>query len=247
MSDLVRHQVRVIATVGSALTARAAKDATNAIPIVFGFGADPVKLGLVTSLNRPGGNVTGVISLSNELFGKQLGMLHDLLPQALRFGVLAHPRSPLHESIVRDTRAAASRLGLAVEILDVSNSADIDAVFVRLHDENRLQGLLVTNDPLFIARRIQLAILTARFAVPTIYPFRSQTEAGGLLSYGPNLADRDRESGHYVGRILNGEDPANLPVEQVSKFELVINVATAKALGLTFPSSMQSLADSVIE
>jgi hypothetical protein len=118
VSDLVRHQVRVIATVGSALTARAAKDATNAIPIVFGFGADPVKLGLVSSLNRPGGNVTGVISLSNELFGKQLGMLHDLLPQALRFGVLAHPRSPFHESIVRDTQAAASRLALAVEILD---------------------------------------------------------------------------------------------------------------------------------
>jgi len=247
MSDLVRHQVRVIATVGSALTARAAKDATNAIPIVFGFGADPVKLGLVTSLNRPGGNVTGVISLSNELFGKQLGMLHDLLPQALRFGVLTTPRSVNNETIVRDTQAAASRLGLAVEILDVSDSADIDAAFLRVHDENRLQGLLVTNDPLFIARRVQLAILAARFALPTIYPFRPQIEAGGLLSYGPDLADRDRESGRYVGRILNGENPANLPVEQVNKFELVINVATAKALGLTFPSSMQSLADSVIE
>ena len=246
-SDLVRHQVRVIATMGSALAARAAKDVTNAIPIVFGFGADPVKLGLVTSLNRPGGNVTGVVSLSNELFGKQVGMLHDLLPQALRFGVLTTPRSVNNETIVRDTQAAASRLGLAVEILDVRNSADIDAVFVRLHDENRLQGLLVTNDPLFIARRVQLAILAARFAVPTIYPFRPQTEAGGLMSYGPDLADRDRESGRYVGRILNGENPANLPVEQVNKFELVINVATAKALGLTFPTSMQSLADSVIE
>jgi putative tryptophan/tyrosine transport system substrate-binding protein len=244
-SDLVRRRVRMIATVGSALTARAAKDATNAIPIVFGFGADPVKLGLVTSLNRPGGNVTGVISLSNELIGKQLAMLHDLLPQAHRFGVLNNPNTV--NPIVRDTQAAASRLGVAVEILDVSNSADIDAVFVRLRDESRLQGLLVTNNPLFIARRIQLAILAARFAVPTIYPFRSQTEAGGLLSYGPNLADRDRECGRYVGRILNGENPADLPVEQVNKFELVINVATAKALGLTFPNSMQSLADSVIE
>jgi hypothetical protein len=129
-------------------------------------------------------------------------------------------------------QAAASRLGVAAEILDVSNSADIDAVFVRLRDEIHPQGLLVTNNPLFIARRIQLAILAAPFAVPTIYPFRAQTEAGGLMSYGPDLADRDRESGRYASRILNGENPADLPVEQVNKFELVINVATAKALGL---------------
>lgn len=217
-SDLVRHRVGVIATVGSGLAARAAKEATNAIPIVFGFGVDPVKLGLVASLNRPGANVTGVISLTNELLGKQLGMLHDLLPQAVRFGVLAHPRTLFHQSIVRDTQAAGSRLGLTVEILDVGNSAEIDAAFVRLRDENRLQGLLVTNDTLFIARRVQVAILAARFAVPTISPFREVAEAGGLLSYGPNLADRDRESGRYVGRILNGENPADLPVQQSTKF-----------------------------
>jgi putative ABC transport system substrate-binding protein len=246
-SDLVRHQVRVIATVGNALTARAAKDVTNAIPIVFGFGADPVKLGLVTGLNRPGGNVTGVISLSNELFGKQVGILHDLLPQALRFGVLTTPRSVNNETIVRDTQAAASRLGLAVEILDVSDSGDIDAVFVRLRDENRLQGLLVTNDPLFIARRIQLAILAARFAVPTIYPFRAQTEAGGLMSYGPDLTARDREVGHYVARVLNGEKAAELPVLQSTKFEFILNLKTAKALGLTFSSGLLSIADEVIE
>jgi putative tryptophan/tyrosine transport system substrate-binding protein len=194
-SDLVRHQVRVIATVGAAQTARAAKDVTNVMPIVFGFGADPVKLGLVTSLNRPGGNVTGVVSLSNELFGKQVGMLHDLLPQALRFGVLTTPRSVNNETIVRDTQAAASRLGLAVEILDVSDSADIDAVFVRLRDENRLQGLLVTNDPLFIARRFSSLYWPHAFAVATIYPFRAQTEAGELMSYGPDLTARDREVG----------------------------------------------------
>jgi putative tryptophan/tyrosine transport system substrate-binding protein len=246
-SDLVRHQVRVIATVGSSLTARAAKDVTNAIPIVFGFGTDPVKLGLVTSLNRPGGNVTGVISLSNELLGKQLGMLHDLLPQALRFGVLANPRNSLYESIVRDTQAAASRLGLAVEILDVSTSADIDAVFVRLRDENRLQGLLVTNSPLFIARRVQLAILAARFAVPTIFPFHEMVEAGGLMSYGPDLTARDREVGHYVARVLNGEKPAELPVLQSTKFEFILNAKTAKALGLTFSSGLLSIADEVLE
>jgi putative ABC transport system substrate-binding protein len=245
-SDLVQHRVRVIATVASGQAARAAKDATDAVPIVFGFGVDPVKLGLVASLNRPGGNVTGVISLTNELLGKQLGMLHDLLPQALRFGVLANPRTVIHESIVRDTQAAASRLGLTVEVLDVSNNAEIDAAFVRLRDD-RLQGLLITNYPLFRAQRVRLAILAASFAVPTISPFLETAEAGGLLSYGPNLVDRDRESGRYVGRILNGENPADLPVEQMNKFEFVINAATAKALGLTIPGSMQSLADKVIE
>ncbi len=246
-SDLVRRQVRVIAVVASGLAARAAKDATNTIPIVFGYGADPVKQGLVASLNRPGGNVTGAISLANVLYGKQLGILHELLPQAIHIGVLAYRQSAVHESIVKDTQAAASVIGQTIEILDTGTSDEIDAVFVRLRDEKRVQALLVTNDPFFIARRIQLAILAARYAVPAIYPFREMAEGGGLMSYGPNLADRDRQAALYVGRILKGENPADLPVLQMSKFELVINLKTAKALGLSVPNSMQLLADGVIE
>jgi putative ABC transport system substrate-binding protein len=246
-SDLVRRQVRVIAVVASGLAARAAKDATNTIPIVFGYGADPVKQGLVASLNRPGGNVTGAISLANVLYGKQLGILHELLPQAIHIGVLAYRQSAVHESIVKDTQAAASVIGQTIEILDTGTSDEIDAVFVRLRDEKRVQALLVTNDPFFIARRIQLAILAARYAVPAIYPFREMAEGGGLMSYGPNLADRDRQAALYVGRILKGENPADLPVLQMSKFELVINLKTAKALGLSVPNSMQLLADEVIE
>jgi putative tryptophan/tyrosine transport system substrate-binding protein len=246
-SDLVHRQVRVIAAIASGLAARAAKDAPNTIPIVFGYGGDPVKQGLVASLNRPGGNVTGVISLANELFGKQLGLLHELLPQATHIGVLAHPKSPLHESIVKDTQAAASAIGQTIEILDAGTSDEIDAVFARLRDEKRVQGLLVTNDPFFIAQRVQLAILAARYAVPAVYPFREMAQAGGLLSYGPNIADRDRQAALYVGRILKGENPAELPVQQMSKFELVINLKTAKALGLSIPNSMQLLAEEVIE
>jgi putative ABC transport system substrate-binding protein len=245
--DLVRRQVRVIAAVASGGAARAAKDATSTIPIVFGYGLDPVKQGLVASLNRPGGNVTGVISLANELFGKQLGILHELLPHADHFGVLANPKGPSHEIIVKDTTAAAAKIGQTIEILDAATSGEIDAVFERLGDEKRVKGLLVSNDPFFIARRVQLAILAARYAVPAIYPFREMIEAGGLLSYGPNLAERDRQTALYVGRILKGENPADLPVQQMSKFELVINLKTAKALGLSFPNSMQLLADDVIE
>jgi putative ABC transport system substrate-binding protein len=246
-SELVRLQVRVIAAVASAVAARAAKDATNTIPIVFGYGLDPVKQGLVASLNRPGGNVTGIISLASELFGKQLGILHELLPQAAHFAVIANPKGAQHESIVKDTQAAASAMGQTIEILDAGTGDEIDAVFVRLRDEKRAQGLLVTNDPFFIAHRVQLATLAARYAVPTIYPFRQMAEAGGLLSYGPNLADRDRQTALYVGRILKGENPADLPVLQMSKFELAINLKTAKALGLSIPNSMQLLADEVIE
>jgi putative ABC transport system substrate-binding protein len=247
-SDLVRGKVRVIAAVASGLAARAAKDATNTIPIVFGHGADPVKQGLVANLNRPGGNATGIISLANELYGKQLGILRELLPQATHFAVLANPKgTAIYESIVKNTQAAASAIGQTIEILNASTDGEIDAVFMRLGDEKNAQGLLVTNDPFYIARRVQLAILAARYAVPTIYPFREMAEAGGLLSYGPNLAERDRQVGLYVGRILRGEKPADLPVQQMSKFELVINLKTAKALGLSIPNSMQLLADDVIE
>jgi putative ABC transport system substrate-binding protein len=246
-ADLVHRQVRVIACIASGLAARAAKDATDTIPIVFGYGADPIKQGLVASLNRPGGNATGIVSLANELFGKQLGILHELLPQATHFGVLDSSKSSVHETIVKDTKAAAAALNLTVEFFDVGTGDEIEAVFARLGAEKHAQGLLVTNDPFLIAQRVQLAILAARYAVPAIYPFREMAEAGGLISYGPSLADRDRQAALYVGRILKGESPGDLPVQQMSKFELVINMKTAKALGLTVPNSMQLLADQVIE
>lgn len=246
-SDLVRRKVRVIAAIASGLAVRAAKDATDSIPIVFGYGADPVKQGFVASLNRPGGNVTGAISLASELFGKQLGILHELLPQAAHFGILANPKSAIRESITKDTQAAASALGLTIELLDAGTSGEIDAVFERLGAEKRAQALLVTNDPFYVAQRVQLATLAARYAVPTIYPFREMADSGGLLSYGPNIVERDRQAGLYVGRILKGENPAELPVLQMNKFELVINLKAAKALGLSIPNSMQLLADDVIE
>ena len=246
-SDLARRKVRVIAAIASGLAVRAAKDATGTIPIVFGYGSDPVKQGIVSSLNRPGGNITGVISLASELFGKQLGILHELLPQAAHFGVLANPTSVLRESIAKDTQAAASALGLTIELLDARTSGEIDAVFERLGAEKRAQALLVSNDPFFVAQRVQLATLAVRYALPTIYPFREMAESGGLLSYGPNIVERDRQVGLYVGRILKGENPAELPVLQMDKFQLVINLKAAKTLGLSFPNSMQLLADDVIE
>jgi putative tryptophan/tyrosine transport system substrate-binding protein len=246
-SDLVRRKVRVIAAIASALAVRAAKDATDTIPIVFGDGLDPVKQGVVASLNRPGGNVTGAISLASELFGKQLGILHELLPRAAHVGILAHPSSANRESAAKDTQAAAAALGLTVEMLYAGNDGEIASLFARLETDKRVQALLVTNDPFFVAQRVQLATLAARSAVPTIYPFREMAESGGLLSYGPNIVERDRQAGLYVGRILKGENPAELPVLQMSKFELVINLKAAKGLGLSFPNSMQLLADDVIE
>jgi putative ABC transport system substrate-binding protein len=246
-ADLVHRQVRVIATIGSSNSALAAKAATDSIPVVFGHGGDPVQQGLVASLNRPGGNVTGVTSQSGAIFGKQLGILHELLPQAVDFGVLSNPRNPLHDLVVKETQAAASIIGVTVEVLTASTSGEIDAVFARTSNEGRVQGLLVSNDVLFMAGRVQVAILAARSAIPAIYPFREQAEAGGLLSYGPDLSDRDREVGHYVGRILKGERPAVLPVQQESKFETVINMKTAKALGVSVPQSLLARADEVIE
>ena len=192
-------------------------------------------------------NVTGIVSLANEIYGKQLGILRELLPQADHFGVLAVPKGLLYKSIVKDMQAAASAIGRTIEVMDAGTSDEIDAAFARLGDQKRVQGLLVTNDPFYIERRVQLAILTARYAIPAIYPFREMVEAGGLLSYGPNLAARDREAALYVCRILNGENPTDLPVQQMSKFELTISLRTAKALGLKIPNSIQLLADRVVE
>src|SRR5262249_31678295 len=247
-SDLVRRQVGVIVALRTALAAGAAKAATDKIPIVFGYGADPVALGHVASLNRPGSNITGMTSLSEELIGKQLETLHELLPQANHVALLDSSRSLTHQYKAKDAQAAASALAQTIEILTADNSSDdIAAVFARLAQEKRVQGLLISNDALFITRRVQLAILAARHALPALYPFREQAEAGGLLSYGPDLAERDRQVGHYVSRILKGETPADLPVLQATKFELVVNMQTAKALALQIPARLLTLADEVIE
>jgi putative ABC transport system substrate-binding protein len=247
-ADLVHRQVRVLGALGSTLAVSAAKAATNTIPIVFGYGGDPVQQGLVVSLNRPGGNVTGMTSLTNGLFGKQLGTLHELLPQASHFGLLSDPEAPVHELAVKDARAAASAIGSSIQVLTASTSGEIDAVFARIANEKRVEGLLVANSPFFGATRarIQLVILAARFAVPAIYTRREAVEAGGLLSYGPNVAERDREVGRYVGRILKGDKPSDLPVQQDTKIELTINLKTANALGLTIPETLLATADEVI-
>jgi putative ABC transport system substrate-binding protein len=247
-ADLVRRRVRVIVAFSNPLTVQAAKAATSTIPIVFGNGLDPVQQGVVDSLNRPGGNVTGMTSMSGELVSKQFGIFHDLLPKATYVGVLSNPKNAaVHEQFIRGAQAAASAIGCTIEVLTAGTGDEIDSVFMRLTEEKVVQGLLVSNDLLFVARRVQLATLTARYAVPAIYPFREQGEAGGLMSYGPNLADRDREVGHYVGRILKGEKPADLPVLQPTKFELVINLRTSKALGLTIPETLLAIADEVIQ
>jgi len=170
-----------------------------------------------------------------------------LLPKASHFGLLSDLKTPVHDVIVKDAQAAASAIGGTIEVLTASTSDEIDTAFARLANEGRVQGLLVPNYPFFIFARIQLAILAARFAVPTIYPFREQPEAGGLLSYGPDIADRDRQVGRYVGRILKGEKPADLPVMQPTKFTLIINLKTAKALGLTIPETLLATADEVIQ
>jgi putative ABC transport system substrate-binding protein len=246
-ADLVRRQVRAIVAIGSSNAVTAAKAATDRIPIVFGYGGDPIQLGHVASLNRPGGNITGTTSLSSELIGRQLGILHELLPQAAHFGVLTNPENAVHKSVVKDALAAVSVMGRTVEVVTASTGSEIDEVFMRLADEKRVQGLLVAADAFFAAQRVHLAILAARYIVPAIYPFPQHAEAGGLMSYGPNLLDRDREVGHYVGRVLKGEKPADLPVMQTSKFALLINLATAKALGLTVPPTLLAIADEVIE
>ena len=247
-ADLVRHRVRVIVALGSNLAVRAAKATTDTIPIVFGYGFDPVQQGLVASLNRPGGNVTGMTSFGNELVGKQLGMLHELLPQASHFGVLSDPKAgPAHALTVKDAQDAASAIGGSIDVLNASTNREIDAAFARIANEKRVQGLLVSSRSFLLAARVQLAVLAARYVVPAIYPLREHAEAGGLLSYGANLTDCDREVGRYVGRILKGEKPADLPVMQPTRFELVVNLNTALALGLTVPPTLLAQATEVIE
>ena len=246
-ADLVQRQVSAIAVPSNTPASRAAKVATATIPIVFGVGDDPVRLGLVASLSRPGGNATGVNFFIGELAAKRLGLLHEFVPAASRIVVLANPTDAMRTSSnVRDLEAAARALGLQIIVLMASTNEEIDAAFSTIARE-RADALFVLADSFFGARRVHLAILAARHAVPAAYGQRDYAEAGGLMSYGTNLADARRQVGVYTGRILKGEKPADLPVLQPTKFEFIINLQTAKTLGLDVPPTLLARADEVIE
>src|SRR5215510_779869 len=246
LADLVRRQVAVIATPGG-VPALAAKAATAVIPIVFAVGEDPVRLGLVGSLARPGGNVTGINFFVQEAVPKRLRLLHEMVPKAVRVAVLVNPRnSSVVETTVREAQKAAPTMGLQVQILNASTVSEIDAAFATLARE-RLDILLVAGDAFLISRRVQLATLTARDKIPSAYPVREPVEAGGLMSYGTDLADAFRQIGVYTGSILKGAKPADLPVLQSTKFEFIINMQTARALGIEVPPAVFSIADEVIE
>ena len=244
-ADLVRRQVSLIVTPGVAAGAQAAKNATT-IPIVFAVGQDPVKLGLVESLARPGGNATGVNFFTNELVAKRMGLLRELLPTAARVAVLVNPSDVISDLIVRDAQAAASVAGLGIVVLTASTPREIDAAFASLV-QDRADTLFVGPGAFFNARRVQLVGLAAHHRIPSTYSVRAYAEAGGLMTYGTNQADMFRQVGSYAGRVLKGAKPADLPVVQSIKFELVINLNTARALGLTVPPSLLARADEVIE
>lgn len=243
-ADLVRRRVAVITAQGAA--AISAKAATSTIPIIF-LSSNPVQQGLVASLSRPGGNVTGFSSMNSELMGKRLGLLHELLPGAARFGILVNPNNPgSAESTITEVQAAARTLGRQLEVLTASTNREIDAAFATLV-QKRIEALLVSPDALFFSRRVQLATLAVKHSVPAIDSTREFTEAGGLMSYTTSLADQYRQVGIYTGRILKGEKPADLPVMQPTKFEFVINLQTARTLGLEVPPTLLAIADEVIE
>ena len=245
-ADLVRQKVAVIATPGTTQAALAAKAATTTIPIVFSTGADPVALGLVGSFNRPGGNVTGIVNTSAQLAGKRLGLLRELVPRTTRFAVLVTRSGPLTQDTLKDLHAEAPQFGLPVEILYADTTGEIDAAMAQLA-ENSGGSLMVGPDALFTNLRAQIVALAAQHAVPAVYSVREFAEAGGLLSYGPNFVSTYEQVGAYVGRILKGEKPSDLPVMQASKFELVLNLKAARALGVDVPDKLLALADEVIE
>ena len=245
-ADLASHKVAVIFASGGNVSALAAKATTSTIPIFFMGGGDPVKLGLVTALNRPGGNVTGVSNFSNVLAAKRLELLHQLAPASAVIAFLVNPDNPNATPDSRDVREAARVLGLQTIVLNARGEGDFTQVFSTIVQE-RVRELVVAADPFFINHREQLAAMAARHDVLTIYNQREFVEAGGLMSYGTSLPDAYRQAGLYTGRILKGEKPGDLPVLQSTKFELVINLRTAKALGLTVPDKLLALADEVIE
>jgi len=244
-ADLVRRQVIVIAAMGGTPTALAAKAATTTIPIVFGFGGDPVQTGLVAILNRPGGNITGVVTMNVEVAAKRLGLLHELVPGATRFAVLVNASNSAAASLTRDALAAAAPAGWQIEFLAVSTNRDLSAAFASF--AKRVDAVMVAPELLFVSRRVQLLTLAARHAVPIIYPSREFAEAGGLMSYGSSFTDMHRQVGIYAGRILKGEKPADLPVMQPTTFEFVINLQTAQALDIDVPPTLLARADEVIE
>ena len=244
--DLVRQQVAVIGALSGTPAALAAKAATTAIPIVFGNGGDPLASGLVTSLSRPIGNVTGMTFYTVDLSGKRLGLLRELVSSAAAIGILVNPKNPAEEPEVKDAEAAALALGLRLELLNAESERDIEAAFTIL-SERRVGALVVGSDPLFLGSSRKLLELAARHALPAIYYAREFAEAGGLMSYGSRQSEAYRQAGIYVAKILQGAKPADLPVMQPTRFEFVVNLKTARALGLTVSPSLLARADEVIE
>jgi putative tryptophan/tyrosine transport system substrate-binding protein len=245
-ADLVRRKVTVIVATGALSAALAARAATTIIPTVFQVGNDPVQVGLVPSLNRPGGNLTGVTTLAAELMPKRLELLHEVVPGATVVAALLNPTNPNAETFSRDLQAAALTLGLRLHILHASTQRGFDTAFATLV-QLRAGGLVIASDSFFTSRSEQLAALALRNAVPAIYSYREFAAAGGLMSYGGGLTDAHRLAGVYTGRILKGEKPSDLPVQQSTKIELMVNLKTAKALGLTIPETLLAIADQVIE
>jgi putative ABC transport system substrate-binding protein len=244
--DLARREIAVIATSGHVLGALAAKAATRTIPIVFLTGSDPVAVGLVSSLSRPGGNLTGVTTLSVELEPKRLELLHEVVPKATTIGALVNPNNPNAETQSRDIEATARTFGVKAYILNASTEDDFNAVFGRL-DQLQAGGLVIASDGIFITHSERLAALAVRYGMPSIFQFRPFAAAGGLMSHGGSLFELYRQTGIYTARILKGEKPSDLPVQQVTRVELIINVKTGKALNLTIPPTLLARADEIIE
>jgi putative ABC transport system substrate-binding protein len=246
MADLVRRRVAVIATPAGNFAAQVAKAATTTIPIVFGVAEDPVKLGLVASLARPSGNLTGINFFTSELTAKRLALLHELVPKAVRIAMLVNPANPATESALRDMPDAARAMGLQIQVLNASTRSEIEAAFATLV-RDRAEALYVAGDVFFTSRRVQFATLAASYRIPASYPSRQAVEAGGLMAYDSDRVGMYRQVGAYTGQILKGAKPADLPVLQSTKFELVINLQTARALGIEVPATLLARADEVIE
>lgn len=245
-ADLVKHEVDVMFAGGGLVVALAAKAATQTIPVVFELGGDPVKMGLVGSLNHPGGNLTGVALFSNVIGSKRVEFLRQIVPNAKTIAFLVQPDNPNADREINQARDAAGSLGVQLDVLRARTSQDIDVAFARLR-QSKAAGLIVMATPLFVGNSERLVSLAARDSMPVIYPFPSFAKAGGLMSYGDDLNDAFRQAGIYAGRILKGDKPEDLPVVQPTKFELIINMKTAKALGLAVPSPLIAIADEVIE